>query len=159
LTSRLREDATEPETAVRAEELFTLREDDVPNRPEPDKAVAEVEREGKLRTREGEISPPDDVRRLRPDVELDLRPCEDSRVPVEEKLRLTDLSPSRERACRAREAMPASAFRAGRRLGWALRRERFPSCPTRLRSSAAPESLRFWNWSRWTTVRARDPFG
>jgi hypothetical protein len=144
--SRLREDPTEPESPVRAGGLFTIRAGEVPVRPEPDdpdELFSEIEREGKLRTREGETAPPDagltvprsTVRRegdapdtfARPSEEFDLRSCDDSRFPVEEKLWPTDLRPSRERACRAREAMPLSALSAGRRLGWALPSERLPS--------------------------------
>jgi hypothetical protein len=147
---------TEPEIPVLAGELFWIRDEDVPARPtlEPVAELApETEREGKLRIREGEASPPEDDRMLRPestrleatrpDDEFDLKSCEDNRVPVEEKLRPTDLRPSRDRACRAREAISPPAFMAGRRLGWVLRRERLPSCPTRPRSRAAPDSLRF----------------
>jgi hypothetical protein len=94
-----------------------------------------------------------------PDEEFDLRSCEDNRFPPEEKFLPTDRRPSRERVCRAREAMSPSALSAGRRLGWELRREMFPSCPTRPRSRATCDSLRFWSWSRWTTVKAIDPLG
>lgn len=178
MVSRLRAEPTEPELPVRAGAEFTLRAGEIRLRSElddPEEPFPATEREGKLRTREGEASTPDDGRRLRPDPtrlestrpveapptvfrdkeapdsagrpaeEFDLRFGEDSRFPVEEKLRPTDLTPSRERACRAREATSPSELSTGLRLGWALPRERLPSCPTRVRSSATPESLRFWS--------------
>ena len=176
--SRLCAEPTEPELPLRTGAEFTLRAGEVRLRSEPDdpdELFPATEREGKLRTREGEASTPDEGRMLRPDPtrlestrpeetpppvfrdkvapdstvrpdeEFDLRFGEDSRFPVEEKLRPTDLTPSRERACRAREATSPSALSTGLRLGWALPRERLPSCPTRVRSSATPDNLRCWS--------------
>jgi hypothetical protein len=89
---------------------------------------------------------------------FDLMDSEPTRRP-DEKPRLTDRRPSRDRACRARPATSALAPRFGLRSGWALRSEMLPKRFIPARSSTAPDSRRFWNWSRRTTDMPQPPFG